>query len=150
MKKIVIIVGVLWINSLYGASSEKLAESILISLNMPNITQKMVDKSIEIEIKNSNAAKEYADIVERFAKEYLTWENLKKPMIESYISTFSYQDLVEIEHFFSSPVGRKFIQKSPELSKSVNMAIQKSILSYQEVLQHMIVDAELKKMQNKK
>ena len=69
-------------------------------------------------------------------------------MIKSYTETFSYQELAEINRFFSSPAGKKFIEKSPELQKKMVNLLQQKILSYQPQLQDMIIDDELKRMKN--
>ena len=131
-----------------AASSEQLAENILESLNMPAITGKMVGKMIELELKSSKDSRAYADLIRKFSRQYLNWENLKTPMIKSYTETFSNQELAEIDRFFSSPAGKKFIEKSPELKKKMVNLVQQKILSYQPQLQDMIIDDELKKMKN--
>lgn len=137
-------------NGVYAASSEQLAENLLKLFNMPEVTSKMVEKTVEIEINSSADTKVYANLIRMFAKKYLTWENLKKPMIKSYTDSFTLRELQDLNTFFASSTGKKFTDKSPELGKAMRQSIQTSILSYQGKLQEMIVEAELEKMTPKK
>jgi len=137
-------------NGVYAASSEQLADNLLKLFHMPEVTSKMVEKTVEIEINSSTDTKAYANVIRMFAKKYLTWENLKKPIIKSYTDAFTLSELQDLNTFFSSSTGKKFTDKSLDLGKAIRKSIQASILSYQGKLQEMIVDAELKKMTPKK
>ena len=119
------------------------AEELLTLFNLPAIIANTSEKSIELLIKQSPDAKTYADIFREFGKRYLTWENLKKPMIKRYTETFTNRELQQLKTFFSSATGKKYIQKSNTLMQETTLDIQKTILSYQEDLKRMIVEKEL-------
>lgn len=137
-------------NGVYAASSEQLAENLLKLFNMPEVTSRIVEQTVEIEINSSADAKVYANLIRTFAKKYLTWETLKKPMIKSYTDSFTLRELQDLNRFFASSTGKKFNDKSAELGKVMRQSIQTSILSYQGKLQEMIVQSELEKMTPKK
>ena len=122
------------------------AEELLTLFNLPAIIANTSEKSIELLIKQSPDAKTYADIFREFGKRYLTWENLKKPMIKRYTDTFTNRELQQLKTFFSSATGKKYIQKSNTLMQETTLDIQKTILSYQEDLKRMIVEEELGKI----
>ena len=129
-----------------GTETATTAEELLILFNLPAIIANTSEKSIELLIKQSPDAKTYADIFREFGKRYLTWENLKKPMIKRYTETFTNRELQQLKTFFSSATGKKYIQKSNTLMQETTLDIQKIILSYQEDLKRMIVEEELGKI----
>ena len=129
-----------------GTESSTTAEELLILFNLPAIIANTSEKSIELLIKQSPDAKTYADIFREFGKRYLSWENLKKPMIKRYTETFTNRELQQLKTFFSSATGKKYIQKSNTLMQETTLDIQKTILSYQEDLKRMIVEEELGKI----
>jgi len=116
---------------------------------MPAIVANTAKKSIEYLVKHSPDAKAYAPIFREFGARYLTWENLKKPIIKHYVETFDIEELEQLKTFFSSPVGKKYIRKSNQLMLETTRDIEKTILSYQEHLRRMIVEEELKKLKKR-
>lgn len=130
-----------------GTESSTTAEELLILFNLPAIIANTSEKSIELLIKQSPDAKTYADIFREFGIRYLTWDNLKRPIIKRYTESFSNRELQQLKTFFSSATGKKYIQKSNTLMLETTQDIQKTILSYQEDLKRMIVEKELEKFE---
>jgi len=128
-----------------STAEAKTAEELLILFNLPVVITNTSEESIEVLIKNSPDAAAYADIFREFGKRYLTWENLKEPIIKRYTETFSSRDLQQLKTFFSSDVGKKYVQKSGQLMQETTRDLEKTILSFQEELKRMIVARELEK-----
>ncbi len=129
-------------------SSDQLAEDLLVLFNLPAIVAEVAEKSMELLIKESPDAKTYEDVFKEFGKRYLIWENLKKPIIKTYTNIFSKRELLQLKTFFSSSIGRKYIQKSTNLMQKATLDIQRTIFSYQEYLKRMIVEKELRKFKD--
>ena len=130
-----------------GTEAAITAEELLILFNLPAIITNTSEKSIELLIKQSPDAKTYADIFREFGIRYLTWENLKRPIIKRYTESFCNRELQQLKTFFSSATGKKYIQESNTLMLETTRDIQKTILSYQEDLKRMIVEKELEKLE---
>ncbi|MCD6533917.1 MAG: DUF2059 domain-containing protein [Deltaproteobacteria bacterium] len=126
-----------------AADSSTTAEELLILFDLPAIIEETTEQSIEFLIKRSPDAAMYADVYREFGKYYLTWENLKEPMIKRYTESFSSQELQQLKIFFSSAIGKKYTQKSYKLIQETTQDIQKCLLSYQEELKRMIVEKEI-------
>ena len=126
-----------------AADSSTTAEDLLILFGLPAIIEETTEQSIEFLIKRSPEAALYADVYREFGKRYLTWENLKEPMIKRYTESFSSQELQQLKIFFSSATGKKYSQKSYKLIQETTQDIQKCLLSYQEDLKRMIVEKEI-------
>ena len=135
-----------WAEQLSDTDSSTIAEELLILFNLPAIVANTSEKSIELLIEQSPDAEAYADVIREFAKRYLTWENLKASMIKRYTESFNKQELQQLKTFFSSAVGKKYIQKSETLMLETTQDITETILSSREDLQRMIIEKELEKL----
>lgn len=128
-----------------AAEPAALAEDLLVLLKAPELVVNTSEQSIEFLLKNSPDTEGYSEIFREFGKRYLTWDNLKKAMIESYTDIFSAEELEELKKFFSSDAGRKYVAKNQDLLQKTSNAINDKILACREDLQRMIAEEELKK-----
>lgn len=57
--------------------------------------------------------------------EELNWEKMEPFMVDAYVSAYSEEELRELSQFYASPIGQKFVSKTPELTEaSMRMAMQ--------------------------
>lgn len=54
----------------------------------------------------------------------LSWENIKSPMIEVYSKNFSRDEIEQLNAFYQSPLGRKVLEKAPQLTEFSAQLIQ--------------------------
>ncbi len=71
--------------------------------------------------------KKYSDQIVQTTKEALAWENIKQPFIKLYMKVYTEDELEELIKFYSSPVGKKMMQKMPELLTK-SMALSQEIM----------------------
>lgn len=55
-------------------------------------------------------------------KEVLTWERMRDQFIVVYAEVFTEQELRELADFYTSPIGKKYVEKQPEMAQAA-MAI---------------------------
>lgn len=48
-------------------------------------------------------------------REELNWQKMEPYMISAYMQVYSEEELLELVEFYNSPIGRKFMDKMPEL-----------------------------------
>lgn len=48
-------------------------------------------------------------------KEEMSWEKMEPYLLDAYVSVYSEEELREINEFYASPLGQKFVAKMPEL-----------------------------------
>ena len=66
-------------------------------------------------------------IMEIMAQE-LSWDALKNDYIKLYVDTFSEEDLKGLIDFYKSPLGQKFVEKTPELmEKSMQISQRRTM-----------------------
>ena len=78
-------------------------------------------KDQELAIKNQQK------IMDLMQKE-LSWENIRPEFEKLYSETYSAEELNGLIKFYESPVGKKFIQKQPEMQKKSMLMMQKLIM----------------------
>jgi hypothetical protein len=69
----------------------------------------------------------YMDEMKAVMKEELSWEKLEPEMVNVYVQVYSEEELRELNEFYSSPLGRKFIEKMPVLMKATMQMTQSMI-----------------------
>ena len=122
-----------------GASKRELAEKLLEAMEVQKNIEKsfeMVNQMVPAELKHlgdegksssNRATKEMAEMMEVIMKE-MSWDKLKDDYISIYADTFTEKELLGIITFYESPIGRKFIEKQPELMKKSMQISQKQMI----------------------
>ena len=116
---------------------KKLAEQLLIKMEVPQSMTKTFNMIFRAQVAQMNkmrlnaaqkatALKVQKETMELLQKE-LSWNNIKSSIISVYAETFSVADLKAIIAFYSSPAGKKFVQKQPELQQRM-MAMQMNLM----------------------
>jgi len=75
--------------------------------------------------------------------EEMSWEKMKDDYIDIYADTFTGKELKGFIKFYKSPIGRKFIEKQPELMKKSMQISQKQMGELMPKIQKLI--KEMKK-----
>lgn len=100
-------------------SAEKLLEVLQAGKNYDNAIQQAVEMQTEILNTKNFSEKQLAQAHEdmKSSLEKFSWEKMKPIFIDIYAEVFTAQELDNIIAFYESPVGRKFIEKQPELTR---------------------------------
>ena len=117
------------------ASKRKLAEELLTVQRTDQMIQDSFDlmKQMQMpQLKSMNVPEEktadYQSMLNEIAKmmeKQMSWENIKSDYIGMYAEAFSEQDLKGLVKFYKSPLGQKFLDKTPELTTKVMQISQK-------------------------
>lgn len=76
------------------------------------------EQSAELYIKTYPDFKEHKDAIKRAYRRVFSYEKIKPEMVKMLVNIFTEDELVELNKFMKSPVGKKFIAKSPEVMKA--------------------------------
>ena len=114
----------------------KLAEDLLVVMDM----EKSIEASLEMaksaqaaqlrqlgamNAANSARAMERQNAVMDIIAKEMSWSKIKGDMAGIYAGTFTEDELKGLIEFYKGPVGRKFIEKQPELMKRQMEVTQK-------------------------
>lgn len=70
-----------------------------------------------------DVSKKYLDRINELVMKNMSWKELKDDVVRIYMEVFTETEIRELLGFYESPIGKKFVQKSPELAlKVVNMS----------------------------
>jgi hypothetical protein len=100
--------------SAYGGEKHDLVLEILEATNAKQNHELIVDAYIKQLAGNpATAAPEF----EKYFREAMAWEALVGPTTKIYEESYTVDELKVITEFFSSPIGKSFIAKSPEVTE---------------------------------
>jgi hypothetical protein len=98
-----------------AVSHRAAAETLLESLDMQNTLNNVVDQMLLQQQKQNPGIKQFEPQMREFFAKYMSWESMKEDVIQSYMEVFTEGELKELTAFYMTPVGKKAIQKLPEL-----------------------------------
>ena len=158
MKKVFVIISIFIITMAQAGyaddtSRHALAEELLVLMD----TQKNIEKSFEM-VKQmqfsqlqemvpqtegsskqaQSVIKETMDIV----SQEMSWDKIKDDYIRIYADTFTEEELKGIVRFYKTPIGQKFIEKTPELMRRSMEISQKQMRELMPKIQKMIKETE--------
>ncbi len=124
----------------------KAAEDMLMAMNMPNLFTTTINNVVKTQSAalSPDKQKVYSSIMKIFMDKYLNWDNLKKDMSKIYASEFSESEMKELTKFYQSPLGKKMIEKSPELMQKGMLVGKQLFIAHQAELQEMAKAAATK------
>lgn len=57
-------------------------------------------------------------------REIMSWEEMKEPIIDAYAQVYTRQEIEELIAFYEAPIGKKMLQKMPELIQATMQTMQ--------------------------
>jgi hypothetical protein len=123
------------------------AGKLLDSMNMKATFDQAIALSLDAQLKANPKLVPYKAVMLAFFAKYSSYEALKPAMVEIYAAEFSAPELKQLREFYSTPVGRKAIERMPVMmAKGAEMG-SKAVQEHMEELQEM-VEAETKRLQD--
>lgn len=118
----------------------KATEDMLTSMNMPDLFAKSLSNTIKTQstLLPLDKQKAFSEIMTTFFNKYLTWNLLKTDFAKIYASEFSESEIKELTIFYSTPLGKKVLEKSPALLQKGMQLGQQTAMAHQAELQDMM------------
>lgn len=137
------------LNLLEVINAKQINEQVLVSIS------KMIDDQVD----TRQLSPEGTEVRERLKKEMLawisetlTWDKLKNITVDLYLDIFSEEEINELITFYRSPLGRKMLNRMPEViqktMQKTQAIVQQSMPEFQRRIQKVIAD--LKKYERRK
>lgn len=143
MKRVLVIIGVscsLWVSSAMAdeGSHRALAEELVSIMNVQKSIERVFERVKQTQVaqlRKLQVSEEESEIVERGAaklteiiEKELNWGKVRVKYISIYQETFTEGELRGIVEFYRTPLGRKFVDKTPELMRQ-SMEINETQMS---------------------
>lgn len=108
------------------ASHKAAVEKLFATMEMPITHKATIDRMLQTQMQANPAMAAMRGVLEPFLNKHLGWEAMKEEMVKLYEEAFTEAEIVELEKFYLSPVGRKTLRKLPGLmAKGMATAQQK-------------------------
>lgn len=91
------------------------ARELLLTMDAEHVMVSAAITSIRMQGANNPFLAPYQDVLESWARKYLTWEAVGPGMTRLYAASFTEPELRQLTAFYRSPVGQKSLTVMPEL-----------------------------------
>lgn len=88
-----------------------------IAAGQANEIVEMIAKRLAITEEEKPIFDRFRDRIEAVLKEEMSWEKVEPRMAELYSQYYSENELEELTQFYLSPIGRKLVERQPELAR---------------------------------
>ena len=132
----------------YRKAEYDLAYKLLETMDMKKQFDIMKNGMLEMQLKAAPQLTPYKEIFVKFFEKHLVFDSLKRELADIYLDMFTPEEIKDLIAFYETPLGKKIIEKTPELTlRSAQVgqnAVAKHLLELQNELKKAI-EAEQKK-----
>ena len=100
----------------------------------------MKNGMLNLQLRSAPQLAHYKQVFVKFFDKYLTFDMLKKELADIYLDLFTPEEIRELTAFYQTPLGKKLVEKTPELTLRSAQIGQNAVLKHLPELQ-----TELKK-----
>jgi hypothetical protein len=128
--------------ALAQATAESRAEAgkMLDAMDMQGTLDKIIEVSIDSQLKAQPALEPYRPVLQEFFRKYMSYASLKPKMVEIYAEAFTAQELAEIRAWYAGPTGRKALKVMPSLMQKGAEIGQQQVEAHMPELVKMVQD----------
>ncbi len=102
------------------ASKRQAVEQLFVLTAMQQKIDESVTTVLALQITQNPELEPHQEAVREFLERNIGWVSLKDPLTHMYMEEFSEQELNDMNTFYSSPTGRKVIERLPVLVQMRN------------------------------
>ena len=109
-----------------SVSHRQQVETLFRLTQMEKKIQESVDSVVQLQLRQNPQLTQHEQTVHEFFTKHIGWNALKNDITDMYLSTFSEQELEQINAFYITPAGQKVIKVVPKLVTQRNqLAMQR-------------------------
>ena len=109
------------------ASHRQAVKRLFELTNMQQKIDESVDNVLAIQLAQSPGLREYETTVREFLERNIGWQSLEDALTDMYLQEFTEEELTEMNAFYSSPTGKKVIERLPVLVQQRNQLASKRL-----------------------
>ena len=98
-----------------SAGQRKAAEELLAASNSEKNLTESIDRMLASQIEQNPGMKAVEPEMRAYITKYMSWSAMKEDMVQLYAREFTEKELKELAKFYQTPIGRKTIDKMPQL-----------------------------------
>ncbi|MGD8312627.1 MAG: DUF2059 domain-containing protein [Gammaproteobacteria bacterium] len=109
------------------ASHREAVKKLFELTNMQQKIEESVDTVLAMQLAQSPELREYETMVREFLERNIGWQGLEEALTDMYLQEFTEAELTEMNAFYSSPTGKKVIERLPVLVQQRNQLASKRL-----------------------
>lgn len=121
-------------------SHRKAAEDLLTAMGVEAQMTKAIDTQLDAQAKMAPQLAAMKEPMKKFFDKYMSYASMKEDLITNYVDAFSEEDLKEITAFYKTPIGKKLVAKTPELTSKATELGTKRVSENQGELMKMLTE----------
>ena len=125
-------------------SHRQAAEDLLKATNTEKAIETVMDQLLAISIQQNPQLAPYQEVMKKFLSKYLSLASLQEELLTIYTAEFTEEELKQIVAFYQTPVGKKAIEKLPQLTAKAGQLGVARVQANQAELQQMIAEEKNK------
>ncbi|UYZ63434.1 DUF2059 domain-containing protein [Hymenobacter weizhouensis] len=98
-----------------SAGHRKAAEDLLQASNAEKNMAESIDRILTMQTTQNPALKTVEPEMRAYLNKYMGWSVMKEDLVQLYAREFTEKELKELTKFYQTPVGRKTMEKMPQL-----------------------------------
>lgn len=135
----------LWSSKTYAQYSDqqKAAFGFMEAAGVEENMDTMSNQLLDMQIRQDPTLAPYKHVLQEWDRRYLSYDAIKTQLAEVYLGYFSPQELDELAAFFSTGVGQKFVNTSPDImAETTEIGASTAELHMYKLQEMMMVEAE--------
>jgi len=119
-------------------------------MGMEGALEQSIEQTLNIQLQQNPTLAPFKGVMMKFFRKHMSYETLKPDMVKIYADAFTATELRELITFYSTPTGKKTLEKMPVLMAQGGQIGAKRVQDNIQELQQMIKDESerIQKMQN--
>jgi hypothetical protein len=120
------------------------AAALLTALEADKTMQGIQEQLLALLLQQHPQLAPQRDVFQQFLTTYLSWESRREEMITLYTQEFTADELQGLTAFYQTPLGKKALEKLPQLATAGAQLGIARVQAHQGELQQMLEDAQRK------
>lgn len=117
---------------------DEAAMELLQTVKIEQVINQTIDILLQAELEKNPSMKPYERVFKEFFERYIGWETLRVEYVSIYTETYTEEELIEMNNFFSTPTGQKSITTGPALMLKGQQIGERQMMDNISELQYMI------------
>lgn len=115
------------------------AAEVLDAMNMQETLDKSIDATLAAQMAQMPQMAAVEDIMREFFREHMSYEALRDDYVRLYAETYSEKDLRALKKFYGTPLGKKVVASTPDLTAAGMEIGQRATAEHMPELQQKIM-----------
>jgi len=127
-----------------GDATRAEAEKLFDAMDMSAMIEATIDTSLDAEIAANPELAPFRHVMRDFLAKYMGYEAMKPHLVDIYAAEFTAEELAETTAFYTTPTGRKLMQKLPELMAKGAELGEQVVQAHMAELQAALIDEAMR------